>query len=168
MLDPEDVLEVASGEDEQPVHALRPHDPDPSFTKSLDDLVERFRNRPLDSELTGTYPRSLASRPVEKRARHPLWRDSVTVQMQVLRLCSVFALPPGLDLERAAGFDPLGGMQNHTAELTRALDAKGVRQTVITAFRPGAPALERIGSTEIHRLGPVSYTHLTLPTIYSV
>jgi glycogen synthase len=77
----------------------------------------------------------------------------VTVQMQVLRLCSVFALPPGANLERAAGFDPLGGMQNHTAELTRALDAKGVRQTVITAFRPGAPALERTGSTEIHRLG---------------
>lgn len=73
--------------------------------------------------------------------------------MQILRLCSVFALPPGVDLQRASGFDPLGGMQNHTAELTRALDSRGVRQTVITAFMPGVPPLERIGSAEIHRLG---------------
>jgi hypothetical protein len=34
-VDPEDVLEVASGEDEQPVQALRPHGSDPSLTDGV-------------------------------------------------------------------------------------------------------------------------------------
>jgi hypothetical protein len=34
-VDPEDVLEVASGEDEQPVQALRPHGPDPSLADGV-------------------------------------------------------------------------------------------------------------------------------------
>jgi 2-deoxystreptamine N-acetyl-D-glucosaminyltransferase/2-deoxystreptamine glucosyltransferase len=78
--------------------------------------------------------------------------------LHVLRLCSVFepetagwpavpavaastrhiALPGELD-GGAARFDPIGGMQNHTASLTRCLDAQGHRQTVVTS-RLAAPA----------------------------
>ena len=57
----------------------------------------------------------------------------------MLRLCSVFE-PPREALVRpdAAAYDPIGGMQNHTAELTRGLDRLGVRQHVLTS-RLGAP-----------------------------
>ncbi|QXG76002.1 glycosyltransferase family 4 protein [Modestobacter sp. L9-4] len=62
--------------------------------------------------------------------------------MHVLRLCSVFEPPAaadgaGLDA-RTARFDPIGGMQNHTAALTRCLDAQGHSQTVLTS-RLGGP-----------------------------
>ena len=57
----------------------------------------------------------------------------------VLRLCSVFEPPPeALARPGAAAYDPIGGMQNHTAELTRGLDRLGVRQHVLTS-RLGAP-----------------------------
>ena len=78
----------------------------------------------------------------------------------VLRLCSVFEPETGgrsgqrLDA-RAARFDPIGGMQNHTATLTRCLDAQGLRQTVVTsrlAARAGATRLGR--SAVVHRTGP--------------
>jgi len=45
--------------------------------------------------------------------------------MRVLRLCSVYEAPPEA-FTRSAGFDPIGGMQVHTARLTEALDARGV------------------------------------------
>jgi glycogen(starch) synthase len=57
--------------------------------------------------------------------------------LHVLRLCSVFE--PDDDQIHRPGYDPIGGMQNHTAALTRALDQRGVQQTVITS-RLGAPA----------------------------
>ena len=61
----------------------------------------------------------------------------------VLRLCSVFEPPPsgGPEVALRAVFDPIGGMQNHTANLTRALDRRGIRQTVITS-RLGGPTME--------------------------
>ena len=72
--------------------------------------------------------------------------------MRVLRLCSVFE-PPVLSAE-SVSFDPVGGMQYHTGQLTRALDARGVSQTVVTTWRPGAPRRERIGDhSEVLRLG---------------
>lgn len=72
--------------------------------------------------------------------------------MRVLRLTSVFT-PPASALGQVR-FDPVGGMQNHTGSLTRALDARGVRQDVVTAWRPGAPRVERVGrATTVHRLG---------------
>ncbi|MDP8957763.1 MAG: glycosyltransferase family 4 protein [Actinomycetota bacterium] len=74
--------------------------------------------------------------------------------LSVLRLCSVFEPPRRLPLDRVAGFDPIGGMQSHTAKLTRALDRLGVRQKVVTSHLPGAPAREQLGDhTEILRLG---------------
>jgi glycogen synthase len=42
-------------------------------------------------------------------------------------------------------FDPIGGMQNHTAELSRALDRRGIVQTVLTTRPPTAPRLQRLG-----------------------
>ena len=46
--------------------------------------------------------------------------------VRVLRLCSVFeSIGSGVP----AKFDPVGGTQTHTAELTRALDAHGVGQS---------------------------------------
>ena len=74
--------------------------------------------------------------------------------MRVLRLCSVFEPPASAVTGRGARFDPIGGMQNHTAELTRALDRRGVVQTVVTTRPPTAPHLERIGDhTRVIRLG---------------
>jgi glycogen(starch) synthase len=58
---------------------------------------------------------------------------------RVLRLCSVFEPPDAVLAGDGARFDPIGGMQNHTAQLTRALAARGVPQTVVTARPPGAP-----------------------------
>src|SRR5947208_621841 len=59
--------------------------------------------------------------------------------LRVLRLCSVFEAPEDVLRGRGVRFDPVGGMQNHTAQLTRALAALGVRQAVITHRPPGAP-----------------------------
>ena len=63
--------------------------------------------------------------------------------MRVLRLCSVYEAPPE-SFTRSAGFDAIGGMQVHTARLTEALDARGVGQTVITAYRPGAERVQLV------------------------
>jgi glycogen synthase len=63
--------------------------------------------------------------------------------VRVLRLCSVFepaALTPG-----AARYDAIGGMQNHTAELTRCLDRLGVRQLVVTSRMDGPSGPVRFG-----------------------
>ncbi|MGE5288927.1 MAG: glycosyltransferase family 4 protein [Micromonosporaceae bacterium] len=57
--------------------------------------------------------------------------------LRVMRLCSVFEpreLTPG-----SVAYDPIGGMQNHAAELTRCLDRMGVSQVVVTS-RLGGPA----------------------------
>jgi 2-deoxystreptamine N-acetyl-D-glucosaminyltransferase/2-deoxystreptamine glucosyltransferase len=85
--------------------------------------------------------------------------------LHVLRLCSVFeppatrrraepgALPGELD-HRAARFDPIGGMQNHTATLTRCLDARGVQQTVVTARLAGPRGTTPLGrDARVHRTG---------------
>jgi glycosyltransferase involved in cell wall biosynthesis len=81
----------------------------------------------------------------------------------VLRLCSVFeppaarspdgaAVPGELDA-RAAGFDPIGGMQNHTASLTRCLDRLGVRQTVVTSRLAAPRGTSSLGGATVHRTG---------------
>jgi glycosyltransferase involved in cell wall biosynthesis len=64
--------------------------------------------------------------------------------VRVLRLCSVYEAPPEV-FARSVGFDAIGGMQVHTARLTEALDARGVGQTVITAYRPGAERVQLVG-----------------------
>src|SRR5215217_7038894 len=73
---------------------------------------------------------------------------------QGLRLCSVFEPPPSALIGRGVRFDPVGGMQNHTAELTRALDRRGVVQTVVTTRPPTAPYFQRLGDhARVIRLG---------------
>jgi glycogen synthase len=88
-------------------------------------------------------------------------------ELAVLRLCSVFE-PPTAALTRAGiRYDPVGGMQSHTGQLTRALDACGVAQTVVTAWRPGGAPSERLGSrSRVVRLGaPVPrFRQLYAPT----
>lgn len=64
-------------------------------------------------------------------------------RIRILRLCSVYEAPATAASSRR--FDVVGGMQVHTARLTAALDAAGVGQTVITAYRPGAPRTEGVG-----------------------
>lgn len=55
---------------------------------------------------------------------------------------------------RVSRFDPIGGMQNHTAELTRSLDALGVSQLVLTTRPPGAPTEHRVGdAARVVRVG---------------
>src|SRR5215211_6357455 len=73
-----------------------------------------------------------------------MWSREQT-RIRVLRLCSVFEPPPSALIGRGVQFDPLGGMQNHTAELTRALDRRGVVQTVVTTRPPTAPYFKRLG-----------------------
>ncbi|MFY9929831.1 MAG: glycosyltransferase family 4 protein [Streptosporangiaceae bacterium] len=51
--------------------------------------------------------------------------------MRVLRLCSVFE--PAVLSARSAGYDAIGGMQNHTAELSRQLDRMGACQLILTS-----------------------------------
>jgi hypothetical protein len=61
--------------------------------------------------------------------------------MRLLRLCSVFE--PAALSQRSADYDAIGGMQNHTAELSRQLDRMGAVQLVLTSrpnpARPAAP-----------------------------
>ncbi|WP_409330933.1 glycosyltransferase [Trujillonella humicola] len=100
---------------------------------------------------------------------HPVDDDrEPTDPLHVLRLCSVFeperpssaapagsrpGLPGALD-GRAARFDPIGGMQNHTATLTRCLDAQGHRQTVVTSRLAARAGVGRLGrSATVHRTG---------------
>ena len=74
--------------------------------------------------------------------------------LRVLRLCSVFEPPDAVLAGRGVRFDPIGGMQNHAACLTRALDRRGARQAVLTSRPPGAPAVERLGAhAQVHRFG---------------
>jgi glycosyltransferase involved in cell wall biosynthesis len=64
----------------------------------------------------------------------------------VLRLCSVFEPPPeALARPDAAAYDPIGGMQNHTAELTRGLDRLGVQQHVLTSRLGAQRSRTRLG-----------------------
>ena len=74
--------------------------------------------------------------------------------MRVLRLCSVFESPQMALDGRVARFDPIGGMQNHTAELTRCLDALGVSQVVLTTRPAGAPPEHVVGdAARVVRVG---------------
>jgi len=76
------------------------------------------------------------------------------IRIRVLRLCSVFEPPPSALVGKGVKFDPIGGMQNHTAELTRALDRRGVVQTVVTTRPPTAPHFQRLGgNARVIRLG---------------
>src|SRR5918996_6331893 len=81
-------------------------------------------------------------------------RSRDQTRIRVLRLCSVFESPPSALVGRGLKFAPIGGMQNHTAELTRALDRRGVAQTVLTTRPPTAPYFQRLGDhARVIRLG---------------
>jgi len=83
------------------------------------------------------------------RGRGPVVHSS---SPHVLRLCSVFE-PVRVD-GRSARYDPIGGMQNHTATLTRCLDAQGHAQTVVTSRLAGPRGVTRLGrSAVVHRTG---------------
>jgi 2-deoxystreptamine N-acetyl-D-glucosaminyltransferase/2-deoxystreptamine glucosyltransferase len=77
---------------------------------------------------------------------------------RVLRLCSVFEpreLSPAW-----VGYDPVGGMQNHVAELTRCLDRLGVAQLVVTSRLAGPADCVRFGAH-----GRVIRTGLRVPVL---
>jgi glycosyltransferase involved in cell wall biosynthesis len=103
--------------------------------------------------------------------------------MRVLRLCSVYGAASASTAR--GGFDAVGGMQVHTDRLTIAVDARGVDQVVVTAYRPAAPRVEhpsarsrviRVGAPirrfrqlfgiaavpEIARIGRVDLVHVHL------
>jgi glycosyltransferase involved in cell wall biosynthesis len=65
--------------------------------------------------------------------------------LRVLRLCSVFEPPDSAVSGRGARFDPIGGMQDHTAALTRRLAERGVTQAVLTTRPPTAPSRHALG-----------------------
>src|SRR5215208_6471493 len=72
-------------------------------------------------------------------------RSRAQTRIRVLRFCSVFEPPASALLGKGVRFDPIGGMQNHTAELTRALDRRGIVQTVLTTRPPTAPYFQHLG-----------------------
>ena len=81
-------------------------------------------------------------------------RSRDQTRISVLRICSVFEPPPSALVGHGVKFDPIGGMQNHTAELTRALDRRGIVQTVLTTRPPTAPYFQRLGDhASVIRLG---------------
>src|SRR5919107_333916 len=81
-------------------------------------------------------------------------RSRDQTRIRVLRLCSVFEPPPSALVGKGVRFDPIGGMQNHTAELTRALDRRGIVQMVLTTRPPTAPYFQRLGEhARVIRLG---------------
>ena len=66
----------------------------------------------------------------------------------------MFEPPASALVGKGVRFDPIGGMQNHTAELTRALDRRGIVQTVLTTRPPTAPYFQRLGDhARVIRLG---------------
>jgi glycogen synthase len=73
------------------------------------------------------------------------------VDVHVLRLCSVYEPEATHFDEAAARFDPIGGMQNHTAALSRCLDGLGIRQTVLTARLGARAGVSRLGEGGIVR-----------------
>jgi glycosyltransferase involved in cell wall biosynthesis len=74
-------------------------------------------------------------------------------------LCSVFEPPASALAGRGARFDPIGGMQEHTGSLTRALARRGVVQAVLTTRPPTAPRRERFapGATVLRVGLPMPY-----------
>jgi glycogen(starch) synthase len=74
--------------------------------------------------------------------------------LHVLRLCSVFEPEATRIQQGAARFDPIGGMQNHTACLSRCLDAAGVHQSVVTARLAAPPGSSPLGQQgTVRRVG---------------
>ena len=98
----------------------------------------------LAQATTPPTPPALQSAADPQRARP----TRSAVRGTVLRLCSVFEPPPeALARPDAAAYDPIGGMQNHTAELTRGLDRLGVTQHVLTSRLGGPRSRTRLGRT---------------------
>jgi glycogen(starch) synthase len=80
--------------------------------------------------------------------------DGNRVPLRVLRLCSVFEPPDAALTGRGARFDPVGGMQTHTGQLTRELNRRGIRQVIVTHRPPGAARRERLGEhAAVERFG---------------
>jgi 2-deoxystreptamine N-acetyl-D-glucosaminyltransferase/2-deoxystreptamine glucosyltransferase len=87
-------------------------------------------------------------------ARRSPSRPRPAVRGTVLRLCSVFEpAPAALARPDAAAYDPVGGMQNHTAELTRSLDRLGVAQSVLTSRLGGPRGSSLRGGATVTRTG---------------
>ena len=80
--------------------------------------------------------------------------------MHVLRLTSVFEPQAAVLDAGSARFDPIGGMQNHTAALTRCLDATGVRQTVLTSRLAAPTGVVRTGEHAVVRRTGLPTTRL--------
>jgi 2-deoxystreptamine N-acetyl-D-glucosaminyltransferase/2-deoxystreptamine glucosyltransferase len=78
--------------------------------------------------------------------------------MRVLRLCSVFE--PREITPDWVSYDPIGGMQNHVAELTRCLDRLGVVQLVVTSRLAGPADRAGFGAH-----GEVIRTGLPVPVL---
>ena len=88
----------------------------------------------------------------------PVLCASISGMLRVLRLCSVFE-PRELSPTWVA-YDPIGGMQNHAAELTRCLDRLGVAQLVVTSRLAGPADSVRFGAH-----GQVIRTGLRVPVL---
>lgn len=74
--------------------------------------------------------------------------------LHLLRLCSVHALPADPSVPLDPRFDPVGGMQSHTALLAAELDRRGISQTIVTARLSGPRTTHPLGARgTVHRVG---------------
>jgi len=127
----------------------------PALTGQISCGVPPDRAPGPQQEVTGTMSLSAGPLPDPVAAGAPAaGTGSATVNpapaggtraLRVLRLASVFAVPEHLLTEEIAGYDPVGGMQNHTGQLSAELDRLGVAQTIVTAYRPGVARAEPLG-----------------------
>jgi glycogen synthase len=65
------------------------------------------------------------------------------------RLAPVLGVRGATRIRQSVDLDVVGGMQVHAARLTAGLDRRGVKQTVVTACRRGAPREEPFGERSL-------------------
>jgi glycogen(starch) synthase len=75
-------------------------------------------------------------------------------RLRVLRLASVFEPEGSVSDGDTSRFDPIGGMQNHTASLSRCLDRLGMEQLIITSRLAAPTGRRRLGvDASVRRVG---------------
>lgn len=71
--------------------------------------------------------------------------------LSVLHVCSVFETSGPVVKGAKTGYSPTGGVQVHVGALVRELDRRGVTQTVLTSYKPGAPRTQPLGQHALVR-----------------
>ena len=128
----------------------------PTTTRSLQERVEAWEEEYLSDGATRSYPATRAAEEGDSPLRTPFQRDRDRIVhskafRRLMHKTQVFIAPEG---------------DHYRTRLTHTLEASGISRAVARALGFNEDLTEAIGLG--HDLGPVSYTHLTLPTILLV